>query len=325
MRDWIYRVRYDWRYDVRCALEMGCFPDTLIHWFVWDCAEHAVRTAEAQHVYFFPVLRESLATKKQWLLGQVSSQELTDAQHAVQRYANKLCGKHEEDPGAFSHALRCRVGESVLSALARMPQDIADTIHWYQDLAVDRKEVEAWQRRRLAYLLEICCELQDDQAFVDFLAGEDITLWENPLSATEIHCFSTRQPHADLILQHHKTVEGRKQNTHHRGPVVIHASLTPNQEHIEIFQQPGTRHTTPWIHPPIPTPYDPVLGRAVATAQLINSRPMIPDDIRRACYPYIWPHTDLYAWVLADVQPLPTPIPMRGMLGVFRSPWPPKS
>ena len=46
---------------------------------------------------------------------------------------------------------------------------------------------------------------------------------------------SLKQPYAELILQHRKTIELRKWNTKFRGQFLIHASKTPDKEAMSRF------------------------------------------------------------------------------------------
>ena len=98
---------------------------------------------------------------------------------------------------------------------------------------------------------------------------------------------SLRQPWASLIADGRKTIETRTWRTHYRGPLAIHASARPYED--------------------LPT------GGIVAVAWLYDCRPMIADDEAQAC---IALYDGAYAWLLADVQPVPL-IPCKGMLGLW--------
>ena len=322
MREWISRVRGT--FDLIEALEVGCFPNALLHWFAHDCADHAIRTANALGVTFDPCVRHALGTKRQWLVGDVGTRDLEAVERLLVQHT-----QHVSEQNTRAGMIRYLVCRSVLHAVSRYPSDIVLAPDWHNDLgALQRANgtallVEHWQRRRLAYLLELWAELADDEVCSRWLHKEDVVQWEAPFGC--LRSITLQQPHADLVRLLYKSIEGRTKPHPYRGPVLIHSasSVRPAyREHITLYQQEGTPSTTPWVTPPLPTPYAPDLGVVVATAQLIQVRPMTPMDLPRAFYPYHWSHQGLFAYVLADVQPLAQPVPMREQLGLCRVQWP---
>ncbi len=55
-------------------------------------------------------------------------------------------------------------------------------------------------------------------------------------------------------------------------------------------------------------------GMAVATARMVDSRPMIRGDHRAAQCPFA---PDLFAWVLEDIRPIAEPFPVKGQQGFY--------
>lgn len=320
MRDWIKALRNG--RGVRYVLEHGQFPEVLVDWFVWDVAEHAIRVANKHGIYFNSLPREGLAAKKMWILEPRTDRGLYILRRENYQYSMKLHEAHVSEPHSAERELMYWVAYAVSLSLATETVYLPDACGWCEDLPVEA-EVQNWHRRRLIYLLEVWQEFQDRELFINHLRNENIIQWENPTG--KIAGMSLRPPHGDLIMMLHKSIEGRTKNTPYRGPVIIHASASNPAvvaEHIRLYQSQGKASQTPWLSPPLPSHYEPSRGVALGTAQLINSRPMIPSDVPYAFYPYCWPIDKLKAWVLADVQPFKEPVPMKGFLGVYRVDWP---
>lgn len=102
-----------------------------------------------------------------------------------------------------------------------------------------------------------------------------------------MRALSLRQPWASMIANGSKTIETRTWRTNYRGPLAVHASARP--------------------HEGLPT------GGIVAVAWLDDCRPMEESDEEDAC---IALYEGAYAWLLANVQPVPL-IPCKGMLGLW--------
>lgn len=120
------------------------------------------------------------------------------------------------------------------------------------------------------------------------------------------------QPWADLICCGAKTIETRTWDIRHRGLVLICSTKVLNKEGRQAIE---TYQSDIWEHGPLlPTPYRPRLGVAMATANLVASRDMTPDDRRAAAYADHWgieywcekscEWKIKKAWCLEDVTPI---------------------
>lgn len=162
------------------------------------------------------------------------------------------------------------------------------------------------------------------------------------------------QPWATLVAIGAKKIETRSWNTRYRGPLLIHAAagLGPGGRrafydlcYSEAFREvlepamTGTREIAGFTIPHIDAdmlPRGAIIARCELTAvHQIPSAPMhfprgVPADHPLASYPVILPPLrDIpersfgdytpgrYAWLLSDVQALPTPIPVKGQLGLW--------
>lgn len=114
-----------------------------------------------------------------------------------------------------------------------------------------------------------------------------------------------RQPWISLIAEGEKTIEARTWKTAYRGPLLLVASGKPL--HVPIDD--GETYTLP-------------TGIQVCIVDLIDVRPMTPDDLRDACLddaPGFTLTADHYAWILRnphDVQPTPH----KGRLNIYDTP-----
>ncbi|MCK9325042.1 MAG: ASCH domain-containing protein [Bacteroidales bacterium] len=97
---------------------------------------------------------------------------------------------------------------------------------------------------------------------------------------------SVKNPWADMIAQGLKTIEVRSRRTHHRGPLLICTSKKPEGGNA---------------------------GCAVAVVELVDYRPLVPEDARRAGGFYA---PGMWAWVLDNVKPI-KPFSVCGKLGIF--------
>ena len=96
---------------------------------------------------------------------------------------------------------------------------------------------------------------------------------------------SIKQPWANLIAAGKKTIERRTWTTSYRGPLLIISSKRP--------------------------PIEPA-GYAVAIVDLVDCRPMTPDDEKAACCPI---YENAVAWVLCNVCVI-EPFPVKGQRGI---------
>jgi hypothetical protein len=132
-----------------------------------------------------------------------------------------------------------------------------------------------------------------------------------------MRALSVRQPWAWAIC-HGKDVENRSKGTKHRGLLAIHASKSaPYREDVN-----DPRIVDLIVANSLDDPSS-AQGAVVAVATLAGCH-LSPDfggtcgATRPLCSP--WSARDQYHWQLADVRPLPEPVPCRGMLGLWRLP-----
>ncbi len=97
---------------------------------------------------------------------------------------------------------------------------------------------------------------------------------------------SIKQPWANMIAHGEKTIETRTWATNYRGPLLIVSSKVPDI---------------------------PLAGYAVAVAELVDCRPMRPEDEGAACCRW---YPGAVAWVLAKVRQI-KPVPVRGQLRLY--------
>lgn len=100
-------------------------------------------------------------------------------------------------------------------------------------------------------------------------------------------CLTVRNPYADWIADGKKTIETRTWPTKHRGQILIHTAKIG----------PGPNN-----------------GKIVATAELVDCRPMKIEDEQQAWCRYF---KNLYAWVLKDAQRIKYPVPAKGQLSLY--------
>ena len=115
-------------------------------------------------------------------------------------------------------------------------------------------------------------------------------------------CLSVRQPYAALIVSGSKSIETRTWQTKYRGPLLIQASMRPD---AEAFARLSARIVGDAAN---------FHGAIVGIVDLVDCRPLTPEDSEAACYPY---DEGRYAWVLENPRALATPVPFLGKLGLF--------
>ena len=146
-----------------------------------------------------------------------------------------------------------------------------------------------------------------------------------------MRCLTLTQPWASLVAIGAKRIETRSWGTNYRGPLAIHAAkgfaalpggnLTDfclNEPFGSALFAGGIRKLVPGEDLP--------LGKVIAVGTLVTCIPL--DDgptVRDALILSDAPHerefgdyaVGRFAWILADVRPLPAPIPARGSLGLW--------
>lgn len=136
---------------------------------------------------------------------------------------------------------------------------------------------------------------------------------------TPLRALSVHQPWADLIARGHKTIETRGYARKHRGPLLICATQSYDklaQLITSKYQHRGPHPDSFWDRPLFDPNYQPRLGVALATCQLVDCRPMVAADRKRAGFFRSWSIEDKFSWVLEDVRPI-LPIPIVGRQGLF--------
>lgn len=130
------------------------------------------------------------------------------------------------------------------------------------------------------------------------------------------------QPWASLIALGEKRIETRSWWTSHRGPIAIHAGKRIPPEGREWFEDDPEFAGMLGVPDLDALP----LGCVVATAKLTSCIEFLPDATQRIWDSGKFPpyETQLgnfgrgrFGWVLADVTPLPEPVPARGMQGLW--------
>ncbi len=114
---------------------------------------------------------------------------------------------------------------------------------------------------------------------------------------------SIRQPWADAIAYHGKTIENRSWTTRYRGPLLIHAGKKPDpdEEAAREFIARAANQFSPNCLP-VPEHH----GGIIARARLV-------DVVTESTSPWF---VGPFGFVLADVQPVPF-FACRGALGFF--------
>jgi len=109
-----------------------------------------------------------------------------------------------------------------------------------------------------------------------------------------VKALSIKQPDADYLIDgRQKTMEVRSWRTHHRGPLLICSSARPLVT--------GRRS-----------------GHAIGIVNVIDCRPMRPEDEGPAMTPY---EPGLWVWLTDDRRRI-EPFPVRGQMGLYDVPLP---
>jgi hypothetical protein len=111
---------------------------------------------------------------------------------------------------------------------------------------------------------------------------------------------SIRHPWVDLILAGTKAIEIRTWSTRHRGPLLLHASSAYGISEREA----AARLRLP---PPAPS----TLGAVVGVAELVDCRPVRPDDWKGAGLPPLDAGSGPGSWLSRGLSG-PCPVPAGG-------------
>jgi hypothetical protein len=125
-----------------------------------------------------------------------------------------------------------------------------------------------------------------------------------------------RQPWAGLIACGLKTIETRNWKTKHRGSLAIHAGKTVDANAYHLLG------TFPAWHGKENLVTREPLGVIIAVCNLVDIKEYITleqflGDEKKHCIPRDWYTGPVGGWILKDIKPLKTPIPWRGMPGLF--------
>lgn len=136
------------------------------------------------------------------------------------------------------------------------------------------------------------------------------------------------QPWATLVAIGAKCIETRAWSTPYRGPIAIHASKWQDANgrvvNAQVAEYLALCHGEPFRTALTQGGIERVRqlpsGAVVAIARLVDVVPtdvVIVDDYERELGNY---RPGRFAWRLADVRPLSTPLPARGMPGLWELP-----
>lgn len=117
---------------------------------------------------------------------------------------------------------------------------------------------------------------------------------------------SIKEPFASLIKDNKKRIETRSWKTKYRGPIYIHASITPHKKDERINK--------------LLKLVNPMYGFIICKCNLVNVRlideefikTLSKDEIYYGNYEF-----GRYAWILEDVKILNNPIKAKGKLSIW--------
>jgi hypothetical protein len=144
--------------------------------------------------------------------------------------------------------------------------------------------------------------------------------------SVSIKCITLFQPWASLVALSAKKIETRSWRTWYRGPLLIHASrafpgwareLCKKEPYATILLRAGYKHPLSGLVDPGQLPRGAVVAACtlqhcvrIGTAGIA----LPPPEPERSFGDYA---AGRYAWMLGDIQPLPTPIAARGSMGLW--------
>lgn len=136
--------------------------------------------------------------------------------------------------------------------------------------------------------------------------------------APTVRALTVRQPFAGLIAYGNKTLEIRSRRTNHRGQLLICAGVCEDEGQMIDPDVPGRVVSCDRYLRDVRA-YSPAIdlfpvGVAVALVELVDCRPMTPDDAVAACVEF---KPGLFAWELQNPL-LIEPFTVTGNVGLFR-------
>lgn len=123
---------------------------------------------------------------------------------------------------------------------------------------------------------------------------------------------SIQEPYATLIKEQYKKVETRSWKTNYRGEILIHASIS--KKYLKSITDPKVIDLIKNIN----LNY----GKIICKANLVDCIEMTLDFIEKIKmnlqeYSLGIYEQGRYAWILDNIEPLPTPIEVKGKLGIW--------
>jgi hypothetical protein len=127
-----------------------------------------------------------------------------------------------------------------------------------------------------------------------------------PLPTSQLYCLSVRQPWADFIVLGVKDVENRSFRIQYRGPLLIHASKTYDDDAGFTNREARTLKRAGID----PMDYESHFGFIIGKVDVI-------DCVTDHQSEYF---EGRYGWVLKNAKRLRQPIPWKGAVGLFKVP-----
>lgn len=124
---------------------------------------------------------------------------------------------------------------------------------------------------------------------------------------------TVHQPWAWLIVNGYKTIENRTRRTSHRGPLLIHAGLTPEDPICWTFTEMNARR----IGAQLPAPHELPFGAIVGIVHVVE---VLDPCEQSEVHKWRWRDPYMYGWVLEGAVAVPEPVTWRGMPGLFEVP-----
>lgn len=124
---------------------------------------------------------------------------------------------------------------------------------------------------------------------------------------------SLHQPYASLVAAGLKTIETRPRRTSHRGPLLIVSTLQLDAEAWKALRFTRFRELNDFVEK-LGLPYATALplGRALAVVDVLDCRPLLPED-----EPAAWFYApQRYAWTLGPPRRVKE-LRVRGMQGLY--------
>jgi hypothetical protein len=136
---------------------------------------------------------------------------------------------------------------------------------------------------------------------------------QEQIISQEVRALSWKEPYGSLMLPPFNKIETRIWGTYYRGPVLICASKKSYNGN-QIIDISGLKVYEKIFNEVLTAEMLERPGTAFAITNLINCRPMLPEDEEKAFVQY---YPDLFSWIFEDVTEI-EPFPWKGSLGLRR-------